>query len=135
MSVNAEDFYNSAKQAVEQEPTNEIARRTAISRAYYSIYHKVLSVLDNEPRTYSGKGCHGSLIHYLQTDAEHEESIEFSTLRRLAYILKQERDNRTLADYKLQDDVSDILVQRTFATVDRCYSIINDTSIEKSQSN
>ncbi len=134
MPINAEDFYTSAKNIVGQEATSEVDRRTAISRAYYSVYHKVLSVLDNDPRSYSGKGCHGSLIHYLQTDAQHEESIEFSTLRRIAYILKQERDNRILADYKLDAEVSPLLVERTFASVDRCFSIIDESRVQNSQS-
>ncbi|WP_435234496.1 hypothetical protein ACR30L_12030 [Psychromonas sp. PT13] len=100
MSVKPEDILAAAEWMIEGSPS-EVKIRASISSSYYSMYHKVLSILSNEPIRYEGKGIHAALIKYLQTDAKHDENYDFMTLKSLAYMLKQEKDSRVIADYKL----------------------------------
>ncbi|ELB2081777.1 hypothetical protein NB463_09025 [Vibrio sp. RM-41-2B] len=119
MPVKAEDFFEQAKELMALEQ-NEINIRSCISRCYYGMYHKVLSILDHEQILYPNKGYHGSLIHYLQTDAANDESLPFNSLKGLAYMLKQERDRRQVADYELSDAPDLESAQDSISTAERC---------------
>ncbi|RSD31970.1 HEPN domain-containing protein [Vibrio pectenicida] len=123
MVAKPEDFLETAKRIIESENCSEADQRSAISRSYYAMYHKVLSILDKEPWTYSGRGCHASLITYLEKDSANEESIEQSQLRRLSYLLKQSRDSRVLSDYKLEKEVSPELVKMSILTAEKCIDL------------
>lgn len=105
MPINAEDFYNSATETI-KDNSSEVYCRNAVSRTYYSMYHKVLSILDKEPLSYPGKGVHGSLITYLESDAANDESIDFMKLKALSYMLRQVRERRVCADYKLEEAIA-----------------------------
>ncbi|MDH6024956.1 hypothetical protein [Vibrio splendidus] len=126
MATKPEDFLHTAKNLINSENKTEADERSAISRSYYAMYHKVLSILDNEPWTYGGKGCHASLITYLEKDAANEESIDHRQLKRLSYQLKQSRDNRVIADYELQKIISPQLVNLSIATAEKCILLADE---------
>lgn len=124
MPVKSADFLNVAEVICENNP-QEIQVRCAISRSYYSMYHRVLEVLDNEPLQYVGKGSHSSLIHYLQTDAEHDESIDHSQLRRLSYMLNAEREKRVVADYRLEHQLDMAHAQASISAAKKLSELCN----------
>lgn len=119
MSCKPEELLVLAKIIQELRPTSDTADRAVISRSYYSMYHKVLSILDKTPRTYENKGVHASLIKYLSSDAASDESIDFNSLKSLSYMLKQEKDNRVLADYQIKDEIGENVALRSLATAER----------------
>lgn len=120
MACNPESLLLLAKSLQGSDASSEIHQRCSISRSYYAMYHKVLAILDCEPRNYPNKGNHGSLIHYLKTDAAYDESIDFKELKKLSYMLKQERDHRNLVDYELGVTVTQEQALRSIATAERC---------------
>lgn len=134
MASKPEDFLETAKRILESENCSEADQRSAISRSYYAMYHKVLSILDNEPWTYDGKGCHASLITYLEKDSANEESIDHRQLRRLSYQLKQSRDNRVIADYELGKEVSPQLVNLSIVTAEKCIDLADQLADSGSSS-
>lgn len=106
MSVKPEDFLTMAEQLSENGPS-AMEIRCAISRSYYSMYHKALSTIDSEPIRYTSKGCHAGLIEYLQTDAKNRETIEFLQLKRLSFMLNDQKKKRITADYFLEDELTE----------------------------
>ncbi|MDB2331390.1 HEPN domain-containing protein [Alteromonas sp.] len=101
MAVEGKDFLEFAKSAVSH--GTEIGFRNAVSRSYYSIYHTVLSLVEQQIPNYAGGGTHSSLIKYLE-DPSCPERFDKRQLRRLSYILRQQRDLRCDADYELDVD-------------------------------
>ena len=100
MPISPEDFLHSAEPIASIEHT-EVYVRNAVSRSYYSMYHKVLSILDSEPPRQKGKGCHANLIDYLKSHGKGLERFESKSLVRLSYMLRQQKERRVDADYKL----------------------------------
>ncbi|OOQ70149.1 hypothetical protein C1S86_11310 [Vibrio parahaemolyticus] len=131
MPARPEDFLQTAKQLIESDNSTEADQRSAISRSYYAMYHKVLSILDKEPWSYSGQGCHASLITYLQNDAANEESIDHRQLKRLSYQLRQSRDNRVIADYELEKEISQNLVSLSITTAEKCMDLADQLTSSK----
>ncbi|CAH8187764.1 conserved hypothetical protein [Vibrio aestuarianus] len=119
MPVNPEDFLSESQNLLTN-ATSEIQYRSAVSRSYYAMYHKVLSILDQAPRSYPKMGDHSSLIEYLKSDAEMDESLPFMKLKGLSYMLRQERLKRNEADYDLNDTVSKSDADASLATAVRC---------------
>ncbi|CAH6804837.1 HEPN domain-containing protein [Vibrio chagasii] len=129
MPTKADEFLTTAESVFKLNGSCESHIRCTISRSYYSMYHKVLETLDNSPYAYTGKGCHASLIEYLQSDAKNEERIDFSQLRRLSYMLKQEKDRRVDADYRLEFEFSGIHAEQSIQTAKRCSQMCDDLKI------
>lgn len=107
MPVNSVDFYQSAKENLTI--GNEIGYRNCVSRAYYGMYHEVLSIINEEIPSYATKGAHACLITYL-AEGSSAEPYDSKELVKLSYILKQHRDNRFEADYELDSDAVDSLM-------------------------
>lgn len=125
MPIKAEDFFLQAKNLIASDQS-EVNVRSCISRCYYGMYHKVLSILDHEQILYPNKGYHGSLIHYLQNDAANDESLPFMSLKGLSYMLRQERDRRHNADYELLDSPDINSAKDAIATAERCFQRCDD---------
>ncbi|EJL6378364.1 hypothetical protein NMR51_003029 [Vibrio cholerae] len=125
MPVRAEDFFLQAKELISNDQS-EVNIRSCISRCYYGMYHKVLSILDNKQRMYPNQGYHGSLIKYLQTDSANDESLPFMSLKGLSYMLKQERDRRDNADYELSDSPDIETAKDAIRTAERCFQLCDD---------
>ena len=103
MSVSGDDFLNSAHEFLDK--NREIDYRNFISRGYYGMYHKILSVLNYMPNV-SGSH-HSALFEYLTNSSQHKnESHDSKKLKLLGYKMKQERLYRNKADYEL--DCKDI---------------------------
>ncbi|EKE79726.1 hypothetical protein [Idiomarina xiamenensis] len=118
MSVNAEDFYNSARLNYQQK--DEMGFRNCVSRAYYASYHQTLSILTAKIPSYSGKGVHSCLITYL-LELKHEyEPYDSRKLNQIGYILKQQKDNRCDADYELNGETIDcVAAEQALSSFDR----------------
>lgn len=98
MSVSGDDFLNSAHEFLDQK--REIDYRNFISRGYYGMFHKILSVLNYMPNV-SGSH-HSALIDYLRNSSQHKnEPYDSMKLKSLGYIMFQERLSRNKADYEL----------------------------------
>ncbi|EHH1259593.1 TPA: HEPN domain-containing protein [Vibrio alginolyticus] len=132
MSVKPEDFLQESK-SIFSNASTEIQYRCAISRSYYAMYHKVLSILDQPPRSYPRLGDHASLIEYLKSDAELDESLPFNKLKGLSYMLRQERAKRNEADYDLEDNVSKEEAAESIATAKRCVARCDELKPDSSQ--
>lgn len=103
MSVSGDDFLNSAHEFLDK--NREIDYRNFLSRGYYGMYHKVLSILNYMPNV-SGSH-HSALIEYLSNSSQHKnEPHDSMKLKSLGYNMKQERLYRNKADYEL--DCKDI---------------------------
>ena len=103
MSVSGDDFLNSAHEFLDK--NREIDYRNFLSRGYYGMYHKVLSVLNYMPNV-SGSH-HSALIEYLSNSSQHKnEPYDSMRLKSLGYTMMQERLYRNKADYEL--DCNDI---------------------------
>ncbi|MGR5294783.1 hypothetical protein ACPV5U_08755 [Vibrio mediterranei] len=123
MPVKPEEFLSVAENFHKNNPT-EIEVRCIVSRSYYAMYHKALSVLDKEPRTYHSKGCHGSLVEYLKQDVGTDEpDKDAMKLRQVSYILEQERANRVRADYHLDDVVTVEQAGDSIQAANRCIEL------------
>lgn len=100
---------------------DEIGYRNAISRAYYSTYHKSLSRITRMPR--ANGSHHAALIKYLESkECCKNEKYQAETLKELAACMRQLRGMRNRADYNLdtiitQETAADhlILARRIYA--------------------
>lgn len=110
MSVSGDDFLNSAHEFLDK--NREIDYRNFLSRGYYGMYHKVLSVLNYMPNV-SGSH-HSALIEYLSNSSQHKnEPYDSMRLKSLGYTMMQERLYRNKADYELDcNDINGELVER-----------------------
>lgn len=93
MPVRAEDFHKS--EVGNHSSEDEMVRRNAVSRTYYSLFHFTLQ--SGLTPKYAGVGLHESLIQTMVEDPETKSA---------GWILKQARDLRTKSDYKLDIDLT-----------------------------
>lgn len=125
MPCEPHDFLDFAE-SLNAEDASSVILRTIISRSYYGMYHKALSVLTKEPRSYNGKGVHASLIEYYQKDISKDESFDEKKSRRLSYMLKQGRDLRTKSDYKLEEVITKSDVALSINSAKRFFELCDD---------
>ena len=133
MAIKPEEFLTTAKELLRSDKKTESDQRTAISRSYYAMYHKVLSILENGPLIYAGTGYHAGLITYLENSAS-LELIEQRQLQRLAYQLKHCRSHRVLADYGIQEGISSKIVNDSITTAERCLQLADQLAAAKNTS-
>lgn len=100
MTIQGSDFLRSSEHCLSQD--EEVGYRNAVSRAYYAMYHRAGEVLDNVPSTEHNH--HANLIKYMQGHLGiPREKLTASRLKLLAYDLRQMRQARNEADYRLTD--------------------------------
>lgn len=126
MPVTSESFLDFAKICCAE--SSEIGYRNAVSRSYYSMYHKVLSILDNDIPNYANGGVHSSLLTYLSSS--NSESYDTRELKKLSYMLKAARDMRGKADYQLdlniiQRETAEDSIYQAERTLSLCDSLKN----------
>ncbi|MGE6468070.1 hypothetical protein [Serratia proteamaculans] len=124
MALNSKDFLISAVENFKFD--NEIGYRNAISRAYYSTYHKSLSRVTKMPVACSSH--HAALIRYLSSEQcfqneQHEEKI----LKELSRSLKQLRNARNKADYKLDTTIGKAVAAENMALAHRIFELWGDS--------
>lgn len=125
MSILGSDLLGSAKKIFESAEACEVDFRNAISRAYYGMYHMALESLQNVPN-FSGNH-HSSLFGYMSNTAETKsEPFDSHKLKLLAYKLKQQRNARNDADYRIKD----IMVSKEvcFATLEAADAFFGEWS-------
>lgn len=119
MSVVPEDFLGLAKQ-VDLSVNKEIEVRNAISRAYYAAYHQTRKTFpaDKEFAKNSGFGVHEAYIEQLmQFDPGTPERIT-------AVKLKTMKGRRSIADYRLDDDVRAFTAAQQNSAAEEVFSIL-----------
>ncbi|WP_025122477.1 MULTISPECIES: hypothetical protein [unclassified Serratia (in: enterobacteria)] len=98
MTISGKDFLDSSTHCLENEC--EAGFRNAVSRAYYSMFHKAHEELSNIPRC--NNNHHANLIKYMKGDlGKPEEKLSAARLKILGYELRQMRQARNESDYKL----------------------------------
>lgn len=100
MSIQGKDILLVAESCVES--ADEHFARSAISRAYYALYHETCSILKCCPPT-----THDGVVQYLLTDARRRsEPYELMDLIRIGAVLKQQKEKRKAADYDLSAEIT-----------------------------
>lgn len=99
MSIKPADLLISAKSA--DNLGGEIVIRNVMSRSYYAAYHRAHEIYppNKEFMSRVGGGVHTSYIDQLM------QSAPGTTTRAVAVRLKTMKENRTVADYKLERDI------------------------------
>jgi len=98
--MQAKDFLTVAEHLYQQE--GEVFKRSAASRAYYCAFHVCQNIADTQqlpPAQNRNTGSHQQLIKRLL----HSDN---KRLNKLGTVLRQGRDLRTEADYKLSSTFS-----------------------------
>lgn len=100
MSIQGKDILLVAESCAKN--AGEHFSRSAISRAYYALYHEACSILQCCPPT-----THDGVVQYLLTDARRKnEPYELMDLIRIGAVLKQQKEKRKAADYDLSAEIT-----------------------------
>ncbi|MFP4146597.1 MAG: hypothetical protein ACLFSI_02660 [Halorhodospira sp.] len=127
MPVSPNDLEAFARSLAESEP-GEAGQRCAVSRLYYSAYHRALPLRDHlEPPSRAPKGLHDALIRRL-TEAHHPDISKGTRkkIRAVGYALKRMKRDRVTADYFLDEEVGAAEVQQNFRELKRLQAKLRD---------
>lgn len=125
MAVSAEDFLNFSKD-LHKENRSEIEIRGSVRTAYYSAFHKSHEILTHEVPDDLKGGTHIRFIEYLELKAHAiEKDITQRSLDRLGIKLRQLKANRVIADYHMQEDVSEEDSLRQIKLVESTFDLCN----------
>ncbi|MCK2177298.1 hypothetical protein [Enterobacter asburiae] len=129
MSIQSSDILNAAKLCLEM--NSEAGFRSCTSRAYYSMYHESLDALQCVPNYTSNH--HSNLIGYMTTPAETKtEPYDSRVVKVLGYNLKQMRDARNEADYRISElTVSRSMAEASLESAELYFSKWNDLRAAK----
>lgn len=98
MPITCRELLGFAKDCLDR--NDEVGYRNAISRAYYAAYHCVYPAL-----RYGPKDNHQGLIDYLLGDgSKGSEEYDENTLKAIGFMLQTLKDNRIIADYRLDNN-------------------------------
>ncbi|WP_312544864.1 hypothetical protein [Pantoea eucalypti] len=99
MSIHGKDIFAVAEHCVQH--ADEHFSRSAISRAYYALYHETCAILKHCPPT-----THDGVVQYLLTGTRRKsEPYELMDLIRIGAVLKQQKEKRKAADYALDVEI------------------------------
>ncbi|MFO3773766.1 hypothetical protein [Serratia marcescens] len=123
MSVKDVEFLASAFTSFKLD--SEIGYRNAISRAYYSTYHKSLERVTKMPKA---KGSHhAALIKYLESqECIKNERYPAEILKELARSMRQLRGMRNRADYNLDTVITQGIAADHLMLARRIYALWGD---------
>lgn len=100
MTIQSFDFLRSSEHCLLLK--EEVGYRNAVSRAYYAMYHRAGEMLANVPSI--DHNHHANLINYMQGRlGVPQEQLSAARLKILAYDLRQMRQARNEADYRLAE--------------------------------
>ncbi|QLD06793.1 hypothetical protein [Citrobacter freundii] len=100
MTIQSFDFLRSSEHCLTLD--EEVGYRNAVSRAYYAMFHRAGEALEHVPSVEHNH--HANLINYMQGRMGiPKEGISPARLKILAYDLRQMRQARNEADYRLSD--------------------------------
>ena len=106
MAVTPEQLREAACRSDVDEP--EVERRVSASRTYYAAYHKCFPIAERQGTFADAGGRHAEVIEALTRSRE-------SKLRSIGHMLKQCRNARVKADYRIADDFTlpDVAMMRS----------------------
>lgn len=121
MGIEPSDIGDHANR-VDQEYSDEPARRSVISRKYYHLFHLVRSSTESHPESdYSyGSGDHGEAKRVLRELVDKNLADSFDSLR----------EDRNRADYDINDRVDSFDHRRVTKTYERVKSRIENQLVE-----
>jgi uncharacterized protein (UPF0332 family) len=111
MSINHHQFLGVAVLLCGNDETHN---RTAISRAYYCAYHACA----NRYKPTSAGGMHAAMIETLTKSPSAQE-------RKAGYILKELRDLRVIADYKLSSSITPQDTEHSIRQTEKLINTLN----------
>jgi len=113
MSIQGKDIIEVSRACMESD--SEAGYRSAISRAYYALYHETCGALTCCPPT-----THDGVVQYLSSDARRKsEPYELMSLIQLGAVLKQQKTKRKRADYELTETVIRTEASASVKTVEK----------------
>ncbi|MEI7174762.1 hypothetical protein [Pectobacterium carotovorum] len=123
MSIQGKDIFLVAESCAKS--ADEHFSRSAISRAYYALYHETCSLLKHCPPT-----THDGVVQYLLTGTRRKaEPYDLMDLIRIGAVLKQQKEKRKAADYALDIEMTQV---EASSSVDAVRKILNKiTEIKK----
>lgn len=113
--ITPEDLLSHSQDLYNKKDKNEVDLRNITRLAYYSIYHKlkILSEsIDIDDDLISNCGMHEKLIKILESSEQHKFYAE---------ILRTNRINRVLADYKLDRKFYDSVSYKTLRAAEKFF--------------
>jgi uncharacterized protein (UPF0332 family) len=117
MSVTPDDFLESARSLAAE--NDEMARRNALSRAYYAAFHRIVATIrpvENDDTSKSG--MHRRFINQLM-------SCDSGTSERLLGVKLQTLYSRRItADYRLGDDILPAKVAQQISCAREIFNIV-----------
>lgn len=123
MSIQGKEFIRAAQASMSSDC--EAGFRSAISRAYYAMYHETCGILTCCPPT-----SHDGVVQYLTTDARRKsEPYELMSLVQLGAVLKQQKTKRKRADYQLAEDISSSEANASLSAVEKMLAKIDAMKI------
>ncbi|HDR2587272.1 TPA: hypothetical protein QCI16_004320 [Enterobacter ludwigii] len=129
MAVEYGCFAELAKDSLEN--SGEMWTRNAISRAYYSMYHSALRVVNGEVPTVDRHGnkikggSHTRFFTYLTSgDASFKHNLDLEKTKKLGLKLKANHFHRVTADYKLGEKVNRLTARSCLLEVDEIERIV-----------
>jgi len=118
MTIQGKHFFKAAEFCLED--SEESSHRSAISRAYYALYHETCSILEHCPPF-----NHDGVVQYLLHDSRrNKERHEILSLTQIGAVLLQQKIKRKRADYELNENVSFDEAKSSLAAVDKILSKI-----------
>lgn len=121
MSVNSKDFLDFAADSLTR--GDEIGFRNAVARSYYAMFHEVRSMLSSLPNFTSH--AHDGLISYL-TQPDKSEQFDKMALRALAAMLRQQKGKRAIADYDVNNVVSESDAKESIRMAEKLFQKCED---------
>lgn len=113
MSIQGKDFIDASRACLDTK--SESGFRSAISRAYYAMYHETCCILTCCPPT-----THDGVVKYLTSDARRKgEPYELMSLTQLGAVLKQQKIKRKRADYELAETITQTEAEGSISVVDK----------------
>ncbi len=127
MPTKPSELLEAAKRCFQNKIDQESDRRSCISRAYYAAYHCASNFHSNLKSPGISKdncGEHWNLIHMLQHPTVDKEDPEYSKSLEVQFYLKKMLYNRRLADYDLDQHVTERNVTNTMIDVDLVFDAV-----------
>lgn len=129
MAVEYSCFVELAKNSIGN--SGEMWTRNAISRAYYSMYHSALRVVDGavpkvdlQGNTING-GSHKRFFTYLTSgEASTKHNLDPVITKKLGLMLKKNHFHRVTADYKLGEKVNRLTAHSCIQDVDEIEQLV-----------
>lgn len=130
MAVEHTCFFHLAQAALEK--NGEAWTRSAISRAYYGMYHSAMRVTGNRipAKTLSGESLPGGVHQRLYTflcsgEAAQVSGYDAASMQEIGLKLKQYHEQRIKADYRLYEKLNRITAVTALREAEKVDEMVN----------